>query len=34
MVETLLPRVVDFWNKLLAGFSHDEIKTLVNSDGW
>ena len=29
MVETLLPRVVDFWNGLLSDFSHLEIKLLV-----
>ena len=29
MVETLLPRVVEFWNGLLGGFSHLEIKLLV-----
>jgi DNA-binding MarR family transcriptional regulator len=29
MVETLLPRVVEFWNGLLSGFSHLEIKALV-----
>lgn len=29
MVETLLPRVVEFWNGLLDGFSHLEIKLLV-----
>jgi DNA-binding MarR family transcriptional regulator len=29
MVESLLPRVVEFWNRLLSTFSHLEIKTLV-----
>ncbi|HKD46162.1 MAG TPA: MarR family transcriptional regulator [Rhizomicrobium sp.] len=29
MVETLLPRVVEFWNGLLDDFSHLEIKSLV-----
>jgi DNA-binding MarR family transcriptional regulator len=29
MVETLLPRVVEFWNGLLGGFSHLEVKLLV-----
>ena len=29
MVETLLPRVVEFWNGLLGDFSHAEIKSLV-----
>jgi DNA-binding MarR family transcriptional regulator len=29
MVETLLPRVVEFWNALLGDFSHLEIKLLV-----
>jgi DNA-binding MarR family transcriptional regulator len=29
MVETLLPRVVEFWNGLLGDFSHLEIKLLV-----
>lgn len=29
VVETLLPRVVDFWNELLGDFSHLEIKLLV-----
>lgn len=28
-VETLLPRVVEFWNGLLGDFSHMEIKSLV-----
>lgn len=29
VVETLLPRVVDFWNGLLGDFSHLEVKMLV-----
>ena len=29
MVETLLPRVVEFWNGLLGDFSHAEIKSLI-----
>jgi DNA-binding MarR family transcriptional regulator len=29
MMETLLPRVVEFWNGLLGDFSHLEIKLLV-----
>jgi DNA-binding MarR family transcriptional regulator len=29
MVETILPRVVGFWNDLLADFSHLEVKLLV-----
>ena len=29
MVETLLPRVVEFWNGLLGDFTHTEIKSLV-----
>jgi hypothetical protein len=29
MMETLLPRVVEFWNGLLGDFSHAEIKSLV-----
>lgn len=28
-VEGLLPRVVEFWNRLLGGFKHGEIRTLV-----
>lgn len=28
-VETLLPRVVEFWNELLGDFSHLEVKLLV-----
>lgn len=30
MVEQLAPRMMNFWNGLLAGFSHDEIDTLIN----
>jgi DNA-binding MarR family transcriptional regulator len=30
MVETLLPRIVDFWNELLSDFGHDEIRLLVS----
>lgn len=29
LVETLAPRVMDFWNKLVSGFSHAEIDTLI-----
>jgi DNA-binding MarR family transcriptional regulator len=29
MVEILLPRVVEHWNGLLAGFSHPEIRLLI-----
>ena len=29
VVETILPRVVEFWNGLLADFSHLEVKLLV-----
>src|SRR5579884_4015602 len=29
MVETILPRVVDFWNGLLVDFSHLEVKSLI-----
>ena len=29
LVESVLPRVVEFWNKLLGGFNHGEIKTLI-----
>jgi len=28
-VEALAPRVMNFWNKLLSGFSHAEIDTLI-----
>jgi DNA-binding MarR family transcriptional regulator len=30
LVEELAPRVMDFWNDLLAGFSHAEVDTLIN----
>jgi DNA-binding MarR family transcriptional regulator len=30
VVEALAPRVMDFWNGLLAGFSHAEVDTLIN----
>jgi len=30
MVEVLAPRMMNFWNGLLAGFSHAEIDTLIN----
>jgi DNA-binding MarR family transcriptional regulator len=30
LVEELAPRVMNFWNDLLAGFSHAEIDTLIN----
>jgi len=29
LVESLMPRVVEFWNELLGDFSHAEIKTLI-----
>jgi DNA-binding MarR family transcriptional regulator len=29
VVEALAPRVMNFWNKLLAGFSHAEIDILI-----
>lgn len=29
LVEALAPRVMNFWNGLLAGFAHDEIDTLI-----
>jgi DNA-binding MarR family transcriptional regulator len=29
VVASLAPDVMNFWNKLLAGFSHDEVNTLV-----
>ena len=29
LVEALAPRVMNFWNKLLSGFSHGEIETLI-----
>jgi DNA-binding MarR family transcriptional regulator len=29
MVESLLPRVVDFWNGLLSDFGHAEIRQLI-----
>ena len=29
LVEALAPRVMNFWNKLLVGFSHAEIDTLI-----
>ena len=35
MVESLRPRVMDFWNELLSGFRHDEIDVLsVSCRGW
>jgi DNA-binding MarR family transcriptional regulator len=30
LVEALAPRVMDFWNGLLAGFSHAEVDTLIS----
>jgi DNA-binding MarR family transcriptional regulator len=30
LVEALAPKVMNFWNDLLAGFSHAEIDTLIN----
>jgi DNA-binding MarR family transcriptional regulator len=29
LVESLMPRVTDFWNDLLSGFSHAEIRNLI-----
>jgi DNA-binding MarR family transcriptional regulator len=29
LVTTLAPRVMHFWNKLLAGFTHAEVDTLI-----
>ena len=29
LVETLAPKVMNFWNELLSGFSHGEIDTLI-----
>lgn len=29
LVEALAPRVMEFWNGLLAGFSHAEVDTLI-----
>ena len=29
LVEALAPQVMNFWNGLLAGFSHAEIDTLI-----
>jgi DNA-binding MarR family transcriptional regulator len=29
LVEALAPRVMHFWNKLLSGFSHAEVDTLI-----
>ena len=29
LVEALAPKVMNFWNGLLAGFSHEEIDTLI-----
>jgi DNA-binding MarR family transcriptional regulator len=30
LVEQLAPRMMNFWNGLLAGFSHAEVDTLIN----
>src|SRR5579863_3598155 len=30
LVETLAPRMMNFWNGVLAGFSHAEVDTLIN----
>jgi DNA-binding MarR family transcriptional regulator len=30
LVEALAPRMINFWNGLLAGFSHAEVDTLIN----
>ena len=29
LVEALAPRVMNFWNRLLSGFSHTEVDTLI-----
>jgi DNA-binding MarR family transcriptional regulator len=29
LIESLMPRVVDFWNAMLGDFSHEEIRTLI-----
>ena len=30
LVEALAPRVMNFWNRLLCGFSHSEVDMLIN----
>ena len=30
LVEALAPRMMNFWNRMLAGFSHGEIDSLIN----
>jgi DNA-binding MarR family transcriptional regulator len=30
LVEALAPKVMNFWNELLSGFSHAEVDTLIN----
>ena len=30
LVEALAPKVMDFWNGMLSGFSHAEVDTLIN----
>jgi DNA-binding MarR family transcriptional regulator len=30
LVEALAPKVMDFWNGLLSGFSHAEVNTLID----
>lgn len=30
LVETLAPRMMNFWNSVLAGFSHAEVDMLIN----
>jgi DNA-binding MarR family transcriptional regulator len=30
LVEALAPKVMNFWNGLLAGFNHEEVDTLIN----
>ncbi|HET7084845.1 MAG TPA: MarR family transcriptional regulator [Rhizomicrobium sp.] len=30
LVESLAPKVMNFWNELLSGFSHAEVDTLIN----
>src|SRR6202789_3036838 len=30
LVEALAPKVMEYWNRLLSGFSHTEVDTLIN----
>src|SRR5471032_2402969 len=30
VVETMAPKVMQYWNGLLSGFSHEEVDTLIN----